>query len=177
MLFDKNQNHNGSKKIPPQYETVNKSKTHKQSTHITLVHIYIHTWPHIHKNSNTKTHGQTTINTHTRHTIEREITRGKESVRKRNWVGLFSIAIWNSNIEIGWEIELKFKYCFDNRILNVLQYSSNMKQKGEVIWACDNSQYFHRCKQKKHLFAVDHLKLDMLHIIPANIKNNEGTWN
>ena len=69
-LFDKNQNHNGSKQIPLQYETVNpnpKLKTHKQSTHITLVYIYIHTWPHTHKNSNTQTHSQTTINTHTQH--------------------------------------------------------------------------------------------------------------
>ena len=74
FLFDKNQNHNGSEKIPPQYETVNpKSKIkniqteHKLHTfpstyihgHIPTriaihVHIYIHTWPqitHVHKNT------------------------------------------------------------------------------------------------------------------------------
>ena len=31
------------------------------------------------------------------------------------------------------EMELKFKYCSDSRILIVLQYSSNMKHKGAVI--------------------------------------------
>ena len=73
MLFDKNQNHNGLEQIPMQYEIVNpnpKSKTHKRSTHVTLVHIYIHTWLHTHKNSSTQTHGQATINTHTHNTIE-----------------------------------------------------------------------------------------------------------
>ena len=62
----------------------NKTKTpnqkHTNRAHITLVHIYIHTWPHTHKNSNTQTPSQTTINTHTRKTTEREIARGKESV-------------------------------------------------------------------------------------------------
>ena len=31
------------------------------------------------------------------------------------------------------EMELKFKYCSDSRNLIVLQYSSNMQHKGEVI--------------------------------------------
>ena len=71
----KNQNHNGLEQIPPQYETVNpKSKNQKLTNRaqITLVHIYIHTWPHTHKNSNTQTHSQTTINTHTRNTTNKE---------------------------------------------------------------------------------------------------------
>ena len=60
-----------------------KSKTYKQSTHYT--HPIIHTWPHTHKNSDPQTHGQTTINT--RDTTEREIARGKESVREREKLG------------------------------------------------------------------------------------------
>ena len=31
------------------------------------------------------------------------------------------------------EMELKFKYCSDSRILIVLQYNGNMKHKGAVI--------------------------------------------
>ena len=67
-------------------------KNTQNGAHITLVHIYIHTWPHTHKNSNTQTHGQATINTHTHATQLRDRKRGKR-VRERNWVGLFSIAI------------------------------------------------------------------------------------
>ena len=68
-----------------------KSKTYKQSTPYT--HPIIHTWQHTHKNSDTQTHGQTTINT--RNTTESEIARGKESARERerNWAGLFNTVI------------------------------------------------------------------------------------
>ena len=76
---------NSKPKIPNQ--------KHTNRAHITVIHIYIHTWPHTHKNSDTQTHGQTTINT--RNTTEREIARGKESARERerNWVGLFNTVI------------------------------------------------------------------------------------
>ena len=69
------------------------NQKHTNRAQITHVHIYIHKWPHTHKNSNTQTHGQTTINT--RNTTEREIARGKESARERerNWVGLFNTVI------------------------------------------------------------------------------------
>ena len=52
-----------------------RNKKHTNRAHNTVIHICIHT----HNNSNTQTHGET----HTRDTIGREITRGKESVRER----------------------------------------------------------------------------------------------
>ena len=52
-----------------------RNKKHTNRAHITVIHICIHT----HNNSNTQTHGET----HTRDTTEREIARGKESVRER----------------------------------------------------------------------------------------------
>ena len=55
---------NSKPKIPNQ--------KHTNKAHITLIHIYIHTWPHTHKNSDTQTHGQTTINTNTHATQHRE---------------------------------------------------------------------------------------------------------
>ena len=55
---------NSKPKIPNQ--------KHTNKAHITLIHIYIHTWPHTHKNSDTQTHGQTTINTNTHATQPRE---------------------------------------------------------------------------------------------------------
>ena len=48
------------------------NQKHTNRAHITLIHIYIHTWPHTQKNSNTQTHGQTTINTRTHATQPRE---------------------------------------------------------------------------------------------------------
>ena len=54
------------------------NQKHTNKAHITLVHIYIHTWPHTHKNSNTQAHGQTTINTHTRHNQERDRKRKRK---------------------------------------------------------------------------------------------------
>ena len=59
------------------------NQKHTNRAHIPLIHIYIHTWPHTRKNSDTQTHGQTTINTQTHDTTEREIARGKECVRER----------------------------------------------------------------------------------------------
>ncbi|KAM3696700.1 hypothetical protein ACJW31_06G058200 [Castanea mollissima] len=40
------------------------NQKHTNKGYITLIHIYIHTWPHTQKNCNTQTHDQTTINTH-----------------------------------------------------------------------------------------------------------------
>ena len=74
---------NSKPKIPNQ--------KHTNRAHITL--IYIHTWPHTHKNSDTQTHGQTTINTNTHATQPRERSQEEKSVRERNWVGLFNIVI------------------------------------------------------------------------------------
>ena len=74
---------NSKPKIPNQ--------KHTNRTHITVIHVYIHTQPHTHKNSNTQTHGQTTINT--RDTTKREIARGKESVCLRER-------------EIGWDYSI-----------------------------------------------------------------------
>ena len=51
------------------------NQKHTNIAHIIVIHICIHT----HNNSNTQTHGET----HTRDTTEREIARGKESVRER----------------------------------------------------------------------------------------------
>ena len=65
---------NSKPKIPNQ--------KHTNRAHITLIHIYIHTWPHTHKNSNTQTHGQTTINMHTHATQPRE--RSQEEKRGSN---------------------------------------------------------------------------------------------
>ena len=52
-----------------------RNKKHTNRAHITVIHICIHT----HNNSNTQTHDEM----HTRDTTEREIARGKESVRDR----------------------------------------------------------------------------------------------
>ena len=80
---------NSKPKIPNQ--------KHTNSPHITLIHIYIHTWPQTHKNGDTQTHGQTTINTHTSDTTEREIARGKECEREREG---------EREREIGWDYSI-----------------------------------------------------------------------
>ena len=63
------------------------NQKHTNRTHITLIHIYIHTWPHAHKNSNTQTHGQTTINTRTHATQLRERSQEEKSEREKEKLG------------------------------------------------------------------------------------------
>ena len=133
MLFDKNQNHNGSKQIPLQYETVNpnpKLKTHKQSTHITLVYIYIHTWPHTHKNSNTQTHSQTTINTHTQHNRGR--SQEEKSGREKLGGTDYSVLQFEN---------LKKKNCNDlfERERNWVRGSTNLSNISHLAFADKNS--------------------------------------
>ena len=62
-----------------------RNQKHANRADITLIHIYIHTWPHTQKNSDTQSHGQTTIST--RDTTEREIARGKGVKREGEKLG------------------------------------------------------------------------------------------
>ena len=83
------------------------NKKHTNKAHITLIHIYIHTWPHTHKNSDTQIHGQTTITTHTRDTTEREIARGRKTEREPKHFHLTFLFLFSNILP-----SLKFSHIF-----------------------------------------------------------------